>query len=138
MTDLPIPLLRSFVVVAETMNLTSAAVRLHRAPSTVSMQINRLEALITAPLLERGQYGVRLTPAGEQLKLRAQQLLALHDQIVGGFQNAEVTGKVRLGTHDLYITRALKPLLESFVLSHPEAELEVVCDHRPSFLASLV
>ncbi|GGB91863.1 LysR family transcriptional regulator [Marinobacterium zhoushanense] len=138
MTDLPIPLLRTFVVVAETLNLTTAASRLHRAPSTISMQVNRLESLVTAPLLERGQYGVRLTVAGEQLKSHAQQLLALHDRILGGFQNADITGKVRLGTHDLYITRALTPLLESYGVSYPEAELEVTCDHRPGYLASLV
>ncbi|MBV1788161.1 LysR family transcriptional regulator [Marinobacterium sp. D7] len=138
MTDLPITLLRTFVVVAETLNLTTAASRLHRAPSTISMQINRLESLVTAPLLQRGQYGVRLTAAGEQLKSHAQQLLALHDRIMGGFQNADITGKVRLGTHDLYITRALTPLLESYGVSYPEAELEVVCDHRPGHLAALV
>lgn len=138
MADLPIPLLRTFVVVADTLNLTAAAGRLHRAPSTISMQVNRLESLVTAPLLQRGQHGVRLTAAGEQLKSYAQQLLTLHDRILGGFQNTDITGKVRLGTHDLYATRALTPLLESYMLSYPEAELEVICDHRPGYLASLV
>lgn len=71
MTNLPISLLRTFLVVADTLNLTTAARRLHRAPSTVSMQLNRLEAMVTVPLLERGQYGVRLTAAGEQLRSHA-------------------------------------------------------------------
>ncbi|EEG10519.1 LysR family transcriptional regulator [Pseudogulbenkiania ferrooxidans] len=138
MADIPIPLMRTFVVVADTLNLTTAASRLHRAPSTISMQLNRLEALVTAPLLERGQYGVRLTAAGEQLRTHAHQLLSLHDRILGSFQNANITGKVRLGTHDLYATRALTPLLEAYMLSYPEAWLEVTCDHRPHYLASLV
>lgn len=138
MADLPIPLLRTFVVVADTLNLTTAASRLHRAPSTISMQLNRLEALVTAPLLERGQYGVRLTANGEQLRSHAHQLLSLHDRILGSFQNADITGKVRLGTHDLYASRILAPLLEAYLLSYPEARLEVTCDHRPHYLASLV
>lgn len=138
MRDLPIALLRTFVVVAETLNLTSAAVRLHRAPSTVSMQLSRLEALVSAELLQRGQYGVRLSQAGEQLKNHAQQLLNLHDRILGTFQHADVGGQVRFGTHDQYATRSLTPLLETFVLSYPEASLEVVCDHRPFHLASMV
>ena len=46
MKDLPINLLRTFVVVADTLNLTEAARRLHKAPSTVSMQLNRLEDLV--------------------------------------------------------------------------------------------
>ncbi|WP_339460791.1 LysR substrate-binding domain-containing protein [Pseudomonas sp. EA_105y_Pfl2_R69] len=138
MRDLPIVLLRTFVVVAETLNLTTAAQRLHRAPSTISMQLTRLEALVAAELLQRGQYGVRLTPAGEQLKSCAQQLLNLHDRILGSFQHADVGGQVRFGTHDQYATRSLVPLLESFVLSYPEASLEVICDHRPHHLATLV
>lgn len=138
MRDLPITLLRTFAVVAETLNLTVAAGRLHRAPSTISMQLNRLEGLVTTELLERGQYGVRLTPAGEQLRSHAQQLLNLHDRILGSFQNADIDGKVRFGTHDQYATRCLTPLLEAFLLSYPEARLEVLCDHRPHYLASLV
>ncbi|MBS7660385.1 LysR family transcriptional regulator [Pseudomonas lalucatii] len=138
MRDLPIALLRTFVVVAETLNLTTAAARLHRAPSTISMQLGRLEELVSAELLQRGQYGVRLTPAGEQLKSCAPQLLNLHDRILGTFQHAEVGGQVRFGTHDQYATRSLTPLLEAFVLSYPEASLEVVCDHRPEHLAALV
>jgi DNA-binding transcriptional LysR family regulator len=138
MRDLPIVLLRTFVVVASTLNLTTAARRLHRAPSTISMQLSRLEALVAAELLQRGQYGVRLTPAGEQLQSCAQQLLNLHDQILGSFQHADVGGLVRFGTHDQYATRSLVPLLEAFVLSYPEASLEVVCDHRPYYLASLL
>lgn len=138
MRDLPIALLRTFVVVAETLNLTTAAARLHRAPSTISMQLSRLEELVAAELLQRGQYGVRLTHAGEQLKSCAPQLLNLHDHILGSFQHAEVAGPVRFGTHDQYATRSLTPLLEAFVLSYPEACLEVVCDHRPEYLAALV
>ncbi len=138
MRNLPIVLLRTFVMVAETLNLTTAAQRLHRAPSTISMQLTRLEALVAVELLQRGQYGVRLTPAGEQLKACAQQLLNLHDRILGSFQHADVGGQVRFGTHDQYATRSLVPLLETFVLSYPEASLEVVCDHRPEHLAALV
>ncbi|WP_061239140.1 LysR family transcriptional regulator [Ectopseudomonas composti] len=138
MRDLPIALLRTFVVVAETLNLTSAALRLHRAPSTISMQLNRLEALVAVELLQRGQYGVRLTHAGEQLKAHAQQLLNLHDRVLGSFRHAEVVGRVRFGTHDQYATRNLTPLLEAFVLSYPEASLEVLCDHRPEYLATCV
>lgn len=138
MSDLPIPLLRTFVVVSETLNLSAAAIRLHKAPSTVSMQIGRLESIVGGPLLERSLYGVRLTETGGELKARALQLLNLHDQIVGTFKNSKVNGQVRLGTHDQYATRTLVSVLESFVLSYPEARLEVVSDHRPHHLIQLL
>jgi len=138
MRDLPIALLRTFMVVAETLNLTAAANRLHKAPSTVSMQLNKLEDLIANPLMERGQHGVRLTATGIQLKSHAQQLLNLHDQIVGSFQNIDIGGQVRLGTHDQYASRTLTPLLKAFILSYPEAQLEVFCDHRPHYLTDML
>lgn len=134
MRDLPINLLRTFLVVAETLNLTEAARQLHKAPSTVSMQLNRLEELVANPLMERGQHGVRLTPAGLQLTAHARQLLNLHDQIVGSFQNMDIDGTVRLGSHDQYASRTLSPLLQEFILSYPEAQLEVFCDHSPDTL----
>ena len=138
MADLPINLLRTFVVVSETLNLTEAARVLHKAPSTVSMQLNRLEDLINSPLMQRGQHGVRLTAAGEQLTVHASRLLNLHDQIVGSFQNMKIGGKVRLGTHDQYASRTLAPILEAFILSYPEADLEVFCDHRPARLLDML
>ncbi|MFD1383144.1 LysR substrate-binding domain-containing protein [Rhodanobacter aciditrophus] len=134
MHDLPISLLRTFMVVADTLNLTEAGRQLHKAPSTVSMQLNRLEDLVANPLMERGQYGVRLTAAGNQLKGHAQQLLNLHDQIVGTFQNMDINGVVRIGTHDQYASGILAPILQEFILSYPEAELEAFCDYRPDQL----
>lgn len=138
MRDLPINLLRTFMVVANTLNLTEAAKQLHKAPSTVSMQLNRLEELVANPLMERGQHGVRLTAVGVLLQSHAQQLLNLHDQIVGSFQNMDIGGVVRLGTHDQYASRALAPILQEFILSYPEAELEAVCDYRPEYLLDLL
>jgi DNA-binding transcriptional LysR family regulator len=138
MRDLPIALLRTFLVVAGTLNLTVAANRLNKAPSTISMQLNRLEDLVANPLMERGQHGVRLTATGTQLKHHAQQLLNLHDQIVGSFQNIDIAGQVRLGTHDQYASRTLTPLLKAFILSYPQAQLEVFCDHRPYHLTDML
>lgn len=138
MRDLPIALLRTFLVVAGTLNLTVAANRLNKAPSTISMQLNRLEDLVANPLMERGQHGVRLTATGIQLKHHAQQLLNLHDQIVGSFQNIDIAGQVRLGTHDQYASRTLTSLLKAFILSYPEAQLEVFCDHRPNHLTDML
>lgn len=138
MTDLPINLLRTFVVVSETLNLTEAARLLHKAPSTVSMQLNRLEALVGHALMQRGQHGVRLTTAGDRLTSHARKLLNMHDEIVGSLHNMDIGGKVRLGTHDQYASRTLAPLLEAFILKYPDAELEVFCDHRPDRLVDML
>ncbi|MBB1488886.1 LysR family transcriptional regulator [Oceanospirillum sediminis] len=138
MKDLSISLLRTFVIAARTLNLGQTAQILHKAPSTISMQLNRLEECLDTTLLERGQYGVRLTASGKQLEQDARQLISLHDQIMGQYQHAAIDGTVRLGTHDQYATRVLTPILESFVLSYPEANLEVFSDHRPQVLRDML
>ncbi len=138
MKDLSIALLRTFVTAARTLNLTQTAQILHKAPSTISMQLNRLEECLDARLLERGQYGVRLTAAGRKLEEDARQLISLHDQIIGHYQHGTINGTVRLGTHDQYATHILTSILEAFVLSYPEANLEVFSDHRPQELREML
>ena len=123
MQELPIHLLKSFATVAKTLNLSNAAQLLHKAPSTLSMQLSKLEDILDAKLIERGQYGVRLTSVGKQLEQDALKLINLHDQIIGNYQHGTVNGTVRLGTHDQYATRELPPILETFVVSFPEANL---------------
>lgn len=138
MTDLPLSLLRTFVIVADTLNLTAAAKQLHRSPSTISMQLNRLETRVATTLLERGRYGVKLTAAGEQLHEHAQRLLCLNDRILADFRNASVKGRVRLGTHEHCVTASFSQLLEAYTFAYPGVKLDVICDYRAQHLVALI
>lgn len=120
-------LLRSFVLVAEGGSVTRAAHRVGRTQSAVSMQMRRLEDLLGKPLLVRGPRGLSPTPHGDWLLERAKRLLCLHDEIVGGFFNPSVSGRVRLGTPDDYALQWLPEILVRFAASHPAVEVEVVC-----------
>ena len=57
--------LRAFVAVAEELNFTRAAERLHLGQQAVSKSVGQLERELGVALLERTTREVRLTPAGD-------------------------------------------------------------------------
>ncbi len=60
---------------ADERSISAAAKRLGASPSAVSQQLTNLESAVGATLLQRNARPVRLTPAGEILKRRAQVIL---------------------------------------------------------------
>ena len=67
--------LRTFRVVAETLNFTRAAERLYLTQSAVSYQIKALEQELGEPLFIRGKKGVRLSRAGQAALEHAVRML---------------------------------------------------------------
>jgi DNA-binding transcriptional LysR family regulator len=99
--------LRYFVAVAEELNFTRAAERLHIAQQALSTAIRQLEERVGAQLLERTTRKVELTPAGIALLESARPLLAGAEQAVAAAQQAAgrrpalTVGFTAALTHDL-------------------------------------
>src|SRR5215471_3338643 len=72
--------LRYFVAVAEELNFTRAAERLHLSQPALSKQIQGLETTMRVSLLKRTRREVRLTAAGEALLVKARALLSAWDE----------------------------------------------------------
>jgi DNA-binding transcriptional LysR family regulator len=68
--------LRSFLAVAEELNITRAAARLHLAQQAVSVQVRQLERALEVDLLVRNSRGVALTPAGAVLAEGGRTIIA--------------------------------------------------------------
>jgi len=128
LANLDLDLLRAFVTVAETGNMTSAGERLRRSQSAVSLQIKRLEDSLDLRLFERSPRAVRLTAAGERLMSHARAMLALNDAIIDELAEPALEGTVRLGTPEDFATTHLPTVLAKFAESHPRVSLEVGCD----------
>ncbi len=121
-------LLRAFAFIAEEGSFTRAAERVGRTQSAVSMQVQRLEAMLGQTLLLRGKGGaVHLTTHGRYLLERSRQVLALNDEIWAAFRTPAVQGTVRLGTPDDYALRYLPGVLRRFALAQPAVDVDVLC-----------
>jgi DNA-binding transcriptional LysR family regulator len=131
-------LLRAFVYIAEDGSFTRAAERVGRTQSAVSMQVQRLEALLGEKVLQRGKGGsVQLTAHGRYLLERARDLLKMNDDIWNAFRAPTVRGTVRLGTPDDYAMRFLPPVLKRFADTHPAVEVDVLCLPSSDLVAKL-
>ena len=67
--------LRYFIAVAEELNFSRAAARLHVSQPPLSRQIRGLEAELKVKLLDRSTQGVRLTRAGHAVLVRSRKLV---------------------------------------------------------------
>lgn len=122
-------LLRTFVTIADTGNITRAADTLNRTQSAISMQIKRLEETVGAPLFERESRGVRITDTGERLLGQARRIVALLDETMASLNSKPLGGKVRIGIPDEYTDTILPSVLGGFDKKHPGVEITVQCSN---------
>ncbi len=74
--------LRYFIAVAEEMNFTHAADRLHTVQPSLSRQIQRLEDMVGTPLFRRNRHGLKLTEAGRIFLDESRSILLQMDRAV--------------------------------------------------------
>ena len=126
--NLDIDLLRTFVTIADLGSFTAAGARLGRTQSTISLQVKRLEALVSRILFERTARSVRLTLDGQVLLGSARKILHMNDKVIAELTEPDVRGRVRLGVPEDFATAHLPDILALFTEAHPLVELEVTCD----------
>ena len=130
-------LLRAFVAAAETGGMTSAARLVNLTQAAVSQQVKRLEDTFGRQLFERDRRGLRLTPSGERLLVRARRLLALNDEVWALMTAPDFTGEVRLGVpHDI-VGPYMPPVLKSFDQAWPGVRVSLDCRTSVNLLRAL-
>ncbi len=117
--------LRSFRMVAETLNFTRAGERLHLTQAAVSHQIKALERELGEPLFIRAKRGVILSQAGKIALEYAERILddaeALREQVSG--RERSLAGRVRAAAATQAFVHLFAGLFESFMRAHPSIEL---------------
>ena len=130
-------LLRAFVTVADTNNVTKAADRLGRTQSAVSMQLKRLEEIVGEPLFSRGSRGVRLTRKGEDLLVNARRVMTALEETVASLKVAPLDGPVRIGIPEEYGKTIVARALRRFSVLHPKVKITVRFASSATQLAAL-
>ena len=119
--------LRSFLAVAEELNFTRAAERVHLAQQALSAQIRQLEELMGTTLFSRTTRKVELTPAGHALLERVPALLEGVDAAVEAAVQAErgEAGELSVGLLATAPLDFTPTLLRAFADAQPNVTVSV-------------
>jgi DNA-binding transcriptional LysR family regulator len=119
--------LRSFLAVAETLNFSRAAERLHLSQPALSRQVQELESDLGVALFSRAKGRVSLSDAGRALVEHARELLARSDNAATHVQ-AVARGEcatVEIGYAPSLAVQLLPLVLERLAQSHPSMNLRM-------------
>jgi DNA-binding transcriptional LysR family regulator len=119
--------LRSFVVVAEEMNVGRAATRLHLTQPSLSRQIAALERDLGVELFARVKRRFVMTAAGETFLAEARDLLRRSDEAVRAAQRTQrgELGSLRLRFVQSATFEPLPQILGAFREAYPEVVLDL-------------
>lgn len=124
-------LLRSFLVVAEELNIGRAAKRLFIAQPPLSKQIQQLEEELGCQLFERIPKGLKLTPEGETLVIEAKKVkLALENAVAAVTKsNQGSLGTINIGFSGALPSTVLPKLFSQTEKLYPNINFQI---HRKS------
>lgn len=122
--------IRYFLEIAQTENLSHAAVRLGVSQPSLTVAIHRLEQSLNAQLLIRSRRGVQLTPAGRHLIAHSRRFLEMWEELKSethGAQN-EVRGHFTVGSHPSVALYSLPEVLSKAMSTYPDLHIELKHD----------
>ncbi|AOB32334.1 LysR family transcriptional regulator [Bordetella sp. H567] len=119
--------LRYFSVLAEELHFGRAAARLAISQPPLSVAIRQLEDSIGARLFERNSKEVRLTPAGQAMRLSARKILAQAEEAALEARDAAagLIGSLRIGFVGAMLYRGLPQALRGFQARYPGVRIKL-------------
>ncbi len=117
--------IRIFSKVAVLGGINAAARDLRKAPSNVTLRVQRLEHDVGRPLFHREGRRLRLSPEGRTFLAYADRLLALADEAKGALDDKTPSGCLRLGSLESLAALRLPEPLARYHENHPEVKIEL-------------
>jgi DNA-binding transcriptional LysR family regulator len=119
--------LRYFITVAEELNFSRAAERLHMAQPPLSQQIRQLETELGFRLFDRNKRSVKLTEAGQVFLDEAYKLFQNLDRAIqlGQQTSRGELGQLTIGFASSVAHSILPTLIKTFRTNYPHVTLEL-------------
>lgn len=118
--------IHALVQFAEAGSVVRAAGRLHRTPSAVTRQVQRLEAALGAELLDRSVKPPRLTPLGVRIVEQSRDVLRRVAELKAlAARNAEPTGLFRIGVSHTLADSSLVDPVQALARRFPKVRLRL-------------
>lgn len=128
-----------FVTVAEELNITKAAEKLHMSQPPLSSQIKGLEKELNTVLFVRGKRSLQLTDSGRLLYRRATELLSLaekaSDEIIS--MSRGMTGTIAIGLVEGSAPNIAAEWIAGFAAEHPEVKFRIMDGNSDELIGKL-
>ncbi|GAA1017071.1 LysR family transcriptional regulator [Acrocarpospora pleiomorpha] len=131
--------LKVLAAVARHESVTEAAKELHYSQSSVSHHLARLEAATGVKLIQRVGRGIRLTPEGRLLAIRASEIVGRVDAATNELaaQVGLQAGRVRLAANASALSTIVPKAAATLAQAHPGLELSLIDRHPVEALQML-
>jgi len=117
--------LRTLLAIKNTGSFTAAAAWVNLSHSAVSIQMKRLEQQLAAPLFEKNRRPAVLTPLGEEIAEKAQEIVEKLDDLKSVANADDITGRVTLGFVSTTLQTLLPVVLNRLRQDFPELQVSV-------------
>lgn len=123
-----IRILAYFVVVAEELNITRAAERLHMCQPPLSSQMKALEAELNTVLFERGKRHLTLTESGKLLYRRAKEIISLTEKAEAEIisMSKGMTGNISIGLVEGMAPDIAAEWIAGFQEEYPQVQFNII------------
>src|SRR5437763_1352840 len=130
--------IHALVDFAEAGSIARAAIRLHRTPSAITRQMQRLEAELGAQLLDRSVKPPRLTPLGIRIVQQSRDVLKHVDDLKAlAATDAEPSGPFRIGVSHALADGALVKPVQALTKRFPKLRLSLLSDLAGDLIAKV-
>ena len=108
-------------------SFSAAASALGYTQSGMTHMMNSLEEQIGFPVLQRGHFGVKLTPAGERIIPRIRDLISCEEALFGEIEliNSYGNNVIKVGAFSSVATSWLPSIVERFAKEMPDVSVNI-------------